>query len=78
MTQQNVPFNGCPQITEDISHGSLQSVSVRTSGQRRHFPAARSAAPGIQPDAIDVSLPRGLGTGAVWTNVNVTVRRKIP
>ncbi|MNZ58943.1 hypothetical protein D3C78_769640 [compost metagenome] len=78
MTQQNVPFNGCPQITEDISHGSLQSVYVRTPGQRRHFPAARSAASGIQPGEVDVGLPRSLGTGTVWANVNVRVRRQIP
>lgn len=78
MTQQNVPFNGCPQITEDNSYGSLQSVSVRTAGQRRHFPAARSAASGIQPGGIDIGLPGSLSTGAVWVNVNVTVQRQTP
>lgn len=78
MTRENVVSNGYPQIIEDASHGSLQSVFVRHPGQRRHVLAARYAALGIQPDWIDVSLSVGLRTTTVWACLIATARRQSP
>ena len=78
MTRANVPSNGYPQIIEDASHGSLQSVFVRHPSQRYGLPAARSAALGVQPSGINFGLSGHLSTGAVWADMSPTTQPQTP
>lgn len=75
MARANVPSNGCPQIIEDASYGSLQSGFARNSGQRHNLLAARSAAPGVSPGGINGDLPDHLCTAAVWACLSASARR---
>ena len=78
MTRANESSNGYPQIIEDASHGSLQSVFVRHPGQRHGLPAARSSTPGVQPGGINLGLSDHLFKAAVWSDMTPTARRQSP